>query len=321
MKILPSVLTIFISSVIACGTPTTGRSARMLEVANGGATASSASGGLGVNSGGMPLGGRATVGTGAPGTGGATPGAGGVPSTQAGGMFGTSTSGGSSMATSGGNLGSGGAAPTATGGASSGVGGASPLPAGSPGEQLNGFRIEIACQGPHNPADETCYFQQPFNWGTDSTAAELEALNNKLDRFSTFDVGGDPNVIYDLAIRVQGVIETCQWSGGTAVNPHFMIGGGPSGDVNYFQYVLQTSDPPATYGLNGGGYGHNLTKMDYTASVRAKGGSRITVRVRDRNVVQVANWEMFSVPGIAPAPAIYDGQHLQFTVTAAVPAQ
>jgi len=66
-------------------------------------------------------------------------------------------------------------------------------------------------------------------------------------------MGGVPGTIYDVTLRIRGIVEANVYTGGTSSMNGFYIGGavgGNEGGSQYSQYSLQVSSPATTYHLN-----------------------------------------------------------------------
>ena len=164
----------------------------------------------------------------------------------------------------------------------------------------------------------------------------LDADHFGLDKLDTCDaspevdrqtyaktLGGDPNVTYDVKLRVRGNTEPNTYVGGTLEQERFYIGGETS-TPGYTAYMLSVAEPKQVYFFN-----HNPTTghihflIDYEVVIAMQGGTSVTFEVNGGKSVPdghgVSNREALVVPGIAPAPDPFNGQLVQFDVVSVEP--
>jgi hypothetical protein len=172
----------------------------------------------------------------------------------------------------------------------------------------------------------------------DSRSCKLSPEQEK----SRLDVvlAGDPATVYDVKLRVRGLLEPRRYTGGAladAANPWFYVGGAPDplkkgGGHAYNIYQVSVSDPKQDHFLNrdtgdylGGGYqpSHTIYKVDYLATIKARGGSTISVITDDlAGSGMINNADKQVVDGI-PAALItqpWDGQFFYLEVESITPA-
>lgn len=175
---------------------------------------------------------------------------------------------------------------------------ASPSTGSSLDASLPMLRIELPCipgECPYNP-DDVCRMSP-----TVSTSEALE---------------GEPGTLYEVTVRVRGVVEMSTYINGTLDSGGNVYVGGQV-DSYWSPFSLVVSDPPQIYWLNPLGDGDLFTHgMDYTytlpvaagAIVRLDGGS-------GDDSCGLFNHDQFGVPivipQIDPAPAAFDGQFVQ----------
>ncbi len=196
----------------------------------------------------------------------------------------------------------GGAAQAGDGGASAGSGGAAGLLALA--TQIHQFRLECPC--------------------IDADHFGLDKLDNcdatpAVDR-QTFakKMGGDPNVTYDVTLRVRGNTEPNTYVNGKLEQERFYTGGETS-TPGYTAYMLSVAEPKEVYFFN---YhpttGHIHFLIDYEVVIPMKGGTTVTFEVNGGKSVPdghgVSNREALVVPDVAPAPDPFNGQLVQFDV-------
>jgi len=95
---------------------------------------------------------------------------------------------------------------------------------------------------------------------------------------SSYEVGGNPSTVYDVDLRVRGVVEMNSYSGGTVYTPTYVYKNATGGLTNVNRYKLIVSDPPATYYLNRGSFSeYDITTLDYNVTVPIRGGATISL--------------------------------------------
>lgn len=136
--------------------------------------------------------------------------------------------------------------------------------------------------------------------------------------------GGDPEVTYEVTLRVRAIWEPTKIIDGD--RPYsgtpFTVGGevepgtSDSAAINYQQFFISVESPEQTYFLNNYLYvGHDIYKADYEASILVQGGSEVRVVVNDGNERQIANFseELFDdLPPYDETPTL--GQFLRLDV-------
>lgn len=129
---------------------------------------------------------------------------------------------------------------------------------------------------------------------------------------------GAPGSRYDVTLRFRGVVEQKTYSGGDSDGAYFQIGGSDNGDT-YNVYSLSISSSTTTYFLNRGQSGMSRCwPLDYTKTIRMTAGSTVTLTAQSKDNQEIRNIDgsgtPIVVPGIAPAPAAFDGQFIQMDV-------
>jgi len=138
-------------------------------------------------------------------------------------------------------------------------------------------------------------------------------------------LGGEAGKSYKVTLRVRGIWEPTQVTGGMHPDEDvpFTIGGqvaagaGSSSDaINYQQYFIEVAEPKQTYWLNDHQYvAHDIHKEDYEATLTVAGGAQIKVVMNDGNEREIANFpkEMFAdIPPYDKTPSL--GQLLRLDV-------
>lgn len=185
--------------------------------------------------------------------------------------------------------------------------------AASPAGSLAGLRLEVPCKGQKFGEDDT-----ECNW--DPALKQTADPKWKLKKEITRIFAGDPAVVYDVTLRVRGVVEPKNFTGGTVLHDHFQIGGTPHVD-NYNFYTVKISNPAETYTVNRHQkkIGHYVFAIDYTVTIPIRGGATVTMGGYDDNEIAIANHKGVVVPEVPPAPAPFDGHFFQLDVISAVP--
>jgi hypothetical protein len=119
--------------------------------------------------------------------------------------------------------------------------------------------------------------------------------------------GGTAGTVYQVTIRVRGIVEPKHYTGGTkdAADEGFYTGGAPSTSGNYNVYLLKTS------GMQGQSYflnalnqqeAHFSYAIDYTVTIPIEGGADMWFLSDDSNCSAIKNCDTSSVdkPGNQP---------------------
>lgn len=143
---------------------------------------------------------------------------------------------------------------------------------------------------------------------------------NEVSASGTF-VAAEAGVLYQVTLSFRGVVSEVQVDGGTT-DGLFNDGGMPAADT-WNEVRLEISDPDHTYILNAGASEvPYCTAIDYEQTVTIAAGATVTIAHVDDNACSTRNLDMggapIVVPGIAPAPAAFDGQFLQVDLVDAV---
>ena len=184
-------------------------------------------------------------------------------------------------------------------------------PANDAASSLAGLRIDVPCADKFNGATE-CHWDRALLQSADP------AWKMKHELSRTF--GGKPGVVYQVTLRVRGVVEPKNFTGGDVKFDHFQSGGAPvKNDYNFYNIVV--SDPAATYTVNRNvdKVGHYTFPIDYRVTIPIRGGATVTVGAYDSNDVAIANHAHHVVAGVPPAPAPFDGQFFQVDVESVQP--
>ena len=168
-----------------------------------------------------------------------------------------------------GDAGAGGTAGLDSGSGGSGGSGADPITFAA---GLHELFIHDACTGPNPSQPDTCVHEQLVE--------------------ETVVFGGEPGSVYDVTLRIRGLVEPTTIAGGQTPlqdHPYFKVGGTVSAQ-DYSQWQIEVSEPPQTYWLNH--YpttSHTIYKEDFEAVVQIAAGADVAVRVVDGNDRQIDN--------------------------------
>lgn len=129
-----------------------------------------------------------------------------------------------------------------------------------------------------------------------------------------YQFGAVAGNLYQVRLRVRGVVETRNYSGGEVFGDSGRCiknatGGAPP---TYNIYALEVSDPPATYYLNHGPGGENfLTVLNYIVTIPVDGSATIKLTARVLDAAQIANNNNAVAPNDDPDLPIVVGQPFQ----------
>jgi hypothetical protein len=184
--------------------------------------------------------------------------------------------------------------------------------------EMNGYRWELPCADPS--LLDTCA------WDPSLLDGAIDDPEFTLHRETVVMFGGDPTVTYDVELRIRGLTEPKDFSGGEVQQQYFQIGGTP-GDNDYNIYSITVGDPAQVYTLNRNemGTGHYTFMLDYTVTIPIRGGTAVTMAMFDPNDIAIANpggasgaSEPYVVPEIPPFPEPFHGQFIQMDVLSVV---
>jgi hypothetical protein len=180
------------------------------------------------------------------------------------------------------------------------------IDATSPAAAIDGFRFEFPCKDPmpENPKE-----------GESGISGLVKGDPNTTDNFTfTKKFGGQPGKRYKVTLRFRGVVEPMMYKNGQQVGEYFYIGG-EKNNSTYNVYQISVSSPKSHFFLNRQDkVGHSIFTIDYTQTVEIDGGAEIVFFGDGQNGKLITNFKKLVVPGIAPAPAPYNGQFVQVDV-------
>jgi hypothetical protein len=137
----------------------------------------------------------------------------------------------------------------------------------------------------------------------------------------SFTFGGKAGTVYDVTLRVRGLLEPTTIEGGETpdpAHPYFKISGQ---DIrpDYSQWHIDVSSPAQSYTLNHyPATSHTIYKEDFEATIAIAAGATVLVQVIDSNDRQIDNGAMGKpdrqqvIDGVNDAPLA--GQQLRLDV-------
>jgi hypothetical protein len=183
-----------------------------------------------------------------------------------------------------------------------------PIAASAPGGEalFPQLRVELHCDRRHGPpGSRACYVTKE----TDKQTLEKA-------------MGGEPGKLYQVKLRVRGVVEPMRYAEGTRTGDWFYEGGEPN-DKQYNVYKLQVADPPRHYFFNAGDpppLDHDVYPVDYQVTITVKGGSKLVLSVDGQNASMIENAFYKKLEGVEPYPRAFPGQFLQIDAVEVSPA-
>jgi hypothetical protein len=176
----------------------------------------------------------------------------------------------------------------------------------SPAASIDGYRFEFPCKDPmpENPKE-----------GETGLSALVKGDPKTTDNFTaTKKFGGQPGKRYKVTLRFRGVVEPMMYKDGQQVGEYFYIGG-EKNNATYNVYQISVSSPKSHFFLNRQDkVGHSIFTIDYTQTIEIDGGADVVFFGDGQNGKLITNFKKLVVPGIAPAPAPYNGQFVQVDV-------
>lgn len=160
---------------------------------------------------------------------------------------------------------------------------------------LNGLRWEMRCLPEHG----------------------RQCVAERADPARSAALGGEPGVLYEVRLRVRGVVELAPYRGGLGEG-HWYDGGDPA-DGNANLALLTVSEPAQHHFLNAGEAGRqHPIAVDYAHTIRVAGGAEVTLSAHAQDGLLLSNRGVDGRPlvvqGIPPSPRPFDGQFLQVDV-------
>lgn len=186
---------------------------------------------------------------------------------------------------------------------------------------LDGARVNVPCPKDPGTAFE-CY--------VDTTKIQKRMTTVKT-------IGGDPSVVYDVKLRIRGIVEGRKYYDSNGVlfqpgaMPTFIAGGSPVPNINYNRYFILVTDPKKDYYLNAANSSsHTVWPLDYTIVIKMRGGTKVEYGFEDSNTGLITNiastarlpdgsapGKPLVIPGVEPL--LPNGQWFLMNVISATP--
>jgi hypothetical protein len=185
----------------------------------------------------------------------------------------------------------------------------------NPAAALSAARLQLACVEHDVSLPELC--GSVADWKT-----KCPADGKVIER--VFTLGGAPGALYNVTLRVRGVVEPRTYVGGKDAGDHLYIGGTGQLPSNYDTFSITVSAPAQTFFLNADSKpeSHRVFALDHQKTIIVEGGAKVTLRVLDPDCAMVKNCQSFTsaacspyvIADIPPAPKGFDGQFIQLDV-------
>lgn len=138
----------------------------------------------------------------------------------------------------------------------------------------------------------------------DTCSADTSAMDSAV-------LVGEPGVLYDVELRIRGVLEQKAYIGGVDDGAWYS-GGDPLPDAGWNSTELTISDPAQLYRYNNGPSSvWECVEVDITHVVKMSAGATISISVENDNAIMIDNDGGIVVADIEPAPEAFDGQFAQ----------
>ena len=172
------------------------------------------------------------------------------------------------------------------------------------GDAAAGFKglfIHDQCTGANSEQPDTCLHDR---------------VHEKL-----FTFGGRPGTVYDVTLRVRGLLEPTRIEGGMVPDPAapWFVSGGKALTPDYSKWQIEVSQPKAVYTLNNyPSTSHTIYKEDFQVVIPVAAGALVQVRSIDDNDREIDNGAKGKpdrqqvLEGVTAAPQ--DGQMLRLDV-------
>ncbi len=198
-----------------------------------------------------------------------------------------------------------------------GVGGAE-NPLNQLAQAFDSFRIELPCD---HDQEQPCEAQNSAVPNRGYLCCYIDQTIERkrlppLDKDLSF--GGESGKVYDVTLRVRGVVENRDYgAGGTKQGDWVRVGGVRPAPSAIHVFGIATHDPELNYFLNSWNDTSDLARIiavDYQVTIPIKGGAKVRVFEYDDIGKIWKNAEGLKVEGIAPYPDAFEGQFLQLNV-------
>lgn len=204
----------------------------------------------------------------------------------------------------------------ASGGASGGEASGGSGPDLSIVEGLSGLRIDDPCAGsPQVTVGATCN--------------HVMLTGGAFHQAKKVTIGGNDGEVYDVTIRVRGVVEPTNVVGGMRSGSEMFaymgqnwrkvpwtVGGAvPPDDTDYAQWSIIVSSPEQRYYMNDyQRVGHFVFSLDYEVTIPIAAGSEVTLDANDDNERLILNYERYAPDGVSGSENY--GQFVELDVVA-----
>jgi hypothetical protein len=174
-------------------------------------------------------------------------------------------------------------------------------------DTLNGQMLKGPCQSDFDPLvckTGNCTGQDNADF----------ALSGALTTDKTITIAGDPAKTYTITLHIQGEVEAKSYgntgdqekSKQSPMADGFQVGGTPTKGDAYNVYMLRVTSPKQDYFFNSlippGVSDHTTYGIDYTAQVKATGGTTMRLVAADRNCSMIKNCGPNNNGGTCNAP-------------------
>lgn len=227
--------------------------------------------------------------------------------------------------------------PGGSGGTSVGTGGSSGDELRAVAAALDGYVMTQPCVSSSGP--RVCRTHPPGHCPVNPDPMFAGALPTD----DTLSLGGRAGTVYDVTLRVQGIVESKAYRGGSDVSEDATNGFLRAGTVDnaknqHSAYGMRVTAPVGFYFWNSLGREtprHSVVAVDYEATISIQGGTPFELFVADPNCEALKNCgppdvptecHPIDFPNLAPkireklgaSPLDYNGQFLGFTVKTVV---
>jgi hypothetical protein len=185
----------------------------------------------------------------------------------------------------------------------------------NPAVGLSGARLQLACVENDVSLPELC-------GSVADRQTKCPTGGKVIERVLT--LGGAPGTLYNVTLRVRGVVEPRTYVGGKDAGDHVYIGGTGQLPSNYDTFSITVSAPAQTFFLNADAKpeSHRVFTLDHQKTIIVEGGAKVTLRVIDPDCAMVKNCQSFTtaacspyvIADVPPAPKGFDGQFVQLDV-------
>jgi hypothetical protein len=128
---------------------------------------------------------------------------------------------------------------------------------------------------------------------------------------------GDINWVYNVKLRVRGVVEFRNHTGGESISTYFYRSGTPNDYYLANDYSLSISDPPEYYWLNNAVFSNTVHVIDYEITIQVRGGASVTLYATSNGGEEIDNVVAaggpLTVPSVTWIPQPYAGQFIVLT--------